>query len=844
MVSSPENPHANTVEELYDLLKSSPSGLSAGDALARLRLHGPNVLKEEQRSAFSIFAGQFKSPIVAILFAAFIVSWIMDNRTDAWIIAGILLINSLLGFVQEYRAETSIRALKKLTETHVRVLRMGLEALIPSDELVAGDIVLLGEGDLVPADIRLIESHGLQADEAILTGESIPASKQSEKPLPETALPYERSNLLFSGTHILKGSSKGIVTATGAHTYLALIAQSAQERSPHSPLTRSLASFSKRLIGVLVVLLAIVGGLGILQGRSTVEMASIIIAELVSAVPEGLPIVVTLILALGAYRLSRHKVLVRHLPSVEALGSTTVIATDKTGTLTEGFLSVRSADTADPDALKTCAALCNDGTAERGDPVDSALARWIGEEYETLRSENPRVFYHPFDSAMRLMATVNRNDGREFLYIKGAYEALKSMALNGADEIERLDSVHDEMASQGLRVLAFGIGMEKWEDPRDWRVRIVGLIGFADAVKVDAAEAVRQAKEAGIRVMMVTGDNPVTARTVAREVGIWEEGDRILNGREIESMGDEELLRALKRCTVIARALPEHKYRAVKLLQSGGEIVAVTGDGVNDVPALKAADLGIAMGGGSEAAKSTAKMVITDNRMGVIVDAIRQGRIITANLRKVIFYLLATCFDEIIVISGAILLGLPLPIHPTQVLWVNVVTDGVTDKTFPMCREEGDVMRHPPRRIETQFFDRWQIGRISWVSAVNGLVALGVFYAMLSGGHSYESALTVSFCIIVTSQWVNGILAQKENEPFFLNIRSSLAINPYIWIGVGVGILLQTLALYAVPHWFHAQTPTWEMAGYIAGATVAVFVLIEGYKWWEWAIRKGKITRR
>jgi Ca2+-transporting ATPase len=436
------------------------------------------------------------------------------------------------------------------------------------------------------------------------------------------------------------------------------------------------------------------------------------------------------------------------------------------------------------------------------------------------------------------MATVNQYGMKERLYIKGAYEALKEIAHNPAKELERLEYTHDTMAAQGLRVLAFGISDKEWEDPSKWSIRLVGLIGFADAAKTGAADAVVQAKEAGIRVIMITGDNPLTAQVIAKEVEIWQEGDSILNGQAIETMNDEQLKYALKECTVVARALPEHKYRIVKLLQANGEIVAVTGDGVNDVPALKAADLGIAMGNGSEAAKSTAKMVITDNNLSVIVDAIRQGRIITANLRKVIFYLVATCFDEIIVISSAILMGLPLPIHPTQILWINIVTDGVTDKTFPMCREEGNVMKNRPRRLETQFFDRWQMARIGWVSLVNASATLSVFVYLLNSGHSHETAITVAFCIIVTSQWVNGILAQKEEEPFFYNIRRSLTINPWIWVGIGIGISLQIFALYVVPEWFHATPPTQEMLAIIGGATAAVFVLIESYKWSEWGLKR------
>ena len=834
----PQTPWAQNTEDLLKDLQTTLHGLDITDIEERHKEFGANALLEEQRSLMSIFISQFMSPIVLILIVAALLSLVMGRTTDSMIIMGILVINSLLGFFQEYKAETSIRALKKLTETHVRVSRMGMEALIPSDELVPGDVVFLGEGDLITADIRLIESHGLQADEATLTGESIPSSKQSLQLLPVNALPYERSNMLFSGTHILKGVTTGIVTATGEHTYLASIAKSAQEQSPHSPLTRSLAIFSKRLIVLLVGIVGIVGIVGLQQGRSAEDMVSISIAELVSAVPEGLPIVVTLILALGAYRLSRHKVLVRHLPSVESLGSASVIATDKTGTITEGFLSVSQIEALDQEGLKMCAALCNDATFEHGDSVDRALTRWHSDEYTVLRDKNPRVFYHPFDAKVRLMATVNQNGSTERLYIKGAYEALLTLSHNSFEELEKLRNAHDKMASQGLRVLAFGVSDEKWEDPAQWSIRLVGLIGFSDAAKSGAVNAVHQAKEAGIRVIMITGDNPLTAQVIAKEVGIWQEGDTILNGHEIESMNDKHLQHVLQTCTVAARALPEHKYRIVKLLQAKGEIVAVTGDGVNDVPALKAADLGIAMGNGSEAAKSTAKMVITDNNLGVIVDAIRQGRSITANLRKVIFYLAATSFGEILLISGAIIIGLPLPLYPTQILWINLVTDGVTDKTFPMCREEGDVMKNAPRRLETQFFDRWQIARIGWFALVSASVTMAFFIYLLETKHTYETAVTISFCIIVVSQWVNGILAQKEEEPFFLNIRRSLTINPWIWVGISIGIVLQGIALYIVPQWFHAIPPTPEMLGYIGGATAVVFLLIEGYKWGEWSLKR------
>jgi P-type Ca2+ transporter type 2C len=836
----PDAPHTQTKQELYDLLQSSSSGLEASEASRRMSIYGPNTLKEEKRSVWVMFLEQFKSPIVIVLIIAAALSLGVGKYTDAIFILAILIINSLLGFFQEYKAETSILALKQLTKTHVRILRGGVESFLSSDEIVPGDIVLLGEGDLISADIRLLEAYDLQVDESTLTGESIPTLKNPFETFPVDAPPYERANMLFSGTYVVKGTAKGLVTATAAHTYLASIAKSVEEKSPDSPLTRSLGIFSKRLVIVLIGILILVGIIGILYGKNMEEMASILLAELVSAVPEGLPIVITLILALGAYRLSRHKVLVRHLPSVESLGSASVIATDKTGTITQGFLSVAQIETSDIDTLKRCAALCNDATRQHGDPVDVALAQWMGDDFDVINKENERIFYHPFDSKRRFMATINEDtEKNETLYIKGAYESLSQMAINTPQELQRLAAIHDEMASRGLRLLAFGVSHTQWKDPSDWRIKIIALVGFADGVKEGVQTAVEQAHNAGIKVMMITGDNLQTAQAIATNVGIYDtKKNVILSGVEIEKMSDEQLNDRLQGCTVVARALPEHKYRIVKLLQKKGEIVAVTGDGVNDVPALKAADLGIAMGNGSEAAKATAKMIITDNNLGIIVDAIRQGRIITANLRKVIFYLLATCFDEILLISGAIIIGLPLPIYATQILWVNIVTDGVTDKTFPMCREEGNVMQNAPKRLEKQFFDRWQIARIAWVAVVNASVALLFFIYLLHHGYHYDQAVTVSFCIIVISQWINGILAQKEHEPFLYNLKKSIIINPTIWIGVGIGVILQSSALYLFPSWLHVVPPNSTILAYIGGASAMVFVLIESYKWLEWSLRK------
>jgi P-type Ca2+ transporter type 2C len=830
----PTFPWAKELNILFEELKTSKEGLDVYEADSRLAQYGPNSLLAEERSKISMLIGQFTSPIVLILIVAALISLSMDHTKDAIIIAAILIINALLGFYQELKAETSIRALQRLTENHVRVIRNGIETTLPAHVLVPGDILLLGEGDLVPADLRLIESYALEADEAVLTGESLPCEKTWDISLSEETPLYERHNILFSGTSILRGKCTALVYATGAMSEIAKIAEAAQQRSPDSPLTRAMRQFSKQLLISIIIILTLLGIIALFQGRSFEEMISFLIAQLVSAVPEGLPIVITLILAIGAFRLSRHKVLVRHLPSVESLGSTTLIATDKTGTLTEGILSVKESYPLDQEELLRCAALCNDSHEGSGDSIDVALSKWLEENFHLLRQNYSRIFDHPFDPTTRMMATVNRIDNNPKLYIKGAYEALIPLSINTTEELEELKKKHDEMASLGLRVLAFGSSDHHWEEPDRAPVRVVGLIAFSDRPKSDTANAIALAKDAGIRVIMITGDNPITAQVIANEIGLNQNGENVLTGVQIDSMDDEELIAVLHTTSVIARAMPENKYRIVQLLQKQGEIVAVTGDGVNDVPALKAADLGIAMGNGSEAAKASSKMVLVDNNLGVIIDAIRQGRVIADNLRKVLFYLLSTSFGEIILISMAILMAFPLPLHPTQILWINVVTDGVCDKTFAMCDEEGNVMKRKVRSMKKQFFDRPMMLRLGWFALVTASVTMILFVYLLTNNHPYSEAITVTFTTVVAAQWVNAILIQKESEPFLKNISRSITINPWLWGGISLGIVLQSVALFVLPEWFHVVTPTAEMMGYVGVALLAIFVLEEGYKWVEY----------
>jgi Ca2+-transporting ATPase len=827
----PSAPHARTAEDVRTILSTGPDGLTEAEVQARLAQFGKNTIKEERTSRFVIFLRQFRSILVYILIVAAVISLVVSDIKDFIIIIFIIAVNSIIGFWQEVKAEASLEALKKMTESRVTVIRGGTERIVPSEDLVPGDLVVLSEGDLVTADIRLLETSALTADESSLTGESLPAEKDHAAQVPGDAPPYDLKNSLLSGTAIVRGTGKGYVVATGKQTYFAGIAALAQERSPDSPFTKAIAHFSRRYILLLSGIFALVGVIAFLQGRPLPEIAYLLVAQMVSAVPEGLPIVVTIIMVVGAMALSKRKTLVRYLPAVETMGSATVIASDKTGTITEGILTVHDVYALDLRALELCAALCNESRDGTGDPIDVALSRWVT-GYDEIRARRPRRWVYPFDTARRLMATANVVDGEERFYVKGAYEELKKYADN-AGEPGDLELQIEAMAGRGLRVLAFGAGKWLTEDPAAWRFSIVGIVGFIDPPKESAAEAVRVAQRAGIRVIMITGDHPLTAREIARSVHIWKDGDGLLSGPEIEAMSDDELSAALKKTTVLARILPEYKYRIVKVLQEHGEIVTVTGDGVNDVPALRAADLGIAMGSGSEAAKSAAKMVIVDNNLSVIVDAIRNARVIVDNIRKVIYYLVSTSITEIVLISTTVFAGLPLPLLPIQILWINLVTDGVQDKTFPFIKEEGNVMQRPPKDPAKQFFDGRQMRRIMTFGLVMGGLAAVMFWYLL-GRYPYELAVSIMFTSVVCFQWFNGLQAQQEHEPFLLDIRKSISINPYIFYGIGPGIVLLLIAIYVIPNIFGAVPLAFEHWGYVALLSLAAFALVEAIKWLEY----------
>ncbi len=824
-----DNFFTKSADETIKILQSNFNGLSQLEADRRLIKFGKNILTEEKINYIQLLVRQIRNPIIYILILAGVISLFIGDIKDFSVILVVIIVNTIIGFWQELRAEVSTQALRKMTETQVTVKRDGRSRMIPSSDLVPGDMVTLREGDVIGADLRLLESNMLQLNESAITGESMPVEKNANTILSEMAQVFELENILLSGTVVVKGTGLGIVIYTGKSTYLASIAKKVLEKSPDSPLTIALSRFSKNYLVIIFILIGLIGAIMLYQKHSPFEVFYALLAVLVSAIPEGLPIVLTLSLAVGSIQLAKHGVLTRHLPAVETLGSTTLIASDKTGTITKGQLTVAKFYTQTFETLRLIAALANESIdGKSGDPLDITLAKWLGSDFIKLKRTYSTTKMHPFDPVHKYTAITVSGEKDTITYIKGAFETLAKLSNNSKVHLKNLTTEHDQMAKEGLRVLAFGKSTSSGNF-ETWQIDIVGLIGFIDPPKTGVKEAVKAAQDAGVKIIMITGDNPITAEAIARLVGIYKEGDIVMTGKEIDALNDSDLEKKLPRTSVLARIVPEHKYRIVKLLQNK-DVVAMTGDGVNDVLALKAADLGIAMGSGTEAAKSTAKMILLDDNLSVIVEAIRRGRIIADNIRKVIYYLVVTNLSQIFLIFSSILLNLPFPLKPIHILWINLVTDGVQDKTFPFIGEEGNVMTRPPQKISEMFFNRTQLQNIIYGAIALGLPNLLLYLYMLPRFSPGETTTTV-FTSMVIAQWINGIHAQKNTEPFFKNIHRSIFINPSIWIGVLAGIMLQSIVIFWMNEWFETVRISISHFRLIGLTSVCIFSLLEIKKW-------------
>ncbi|BCB95467.1 ATPase [Dissulfurispira thermophila] len=803
--------HQKEVSRVIEDLRSSVHGLSTEEAQRRLFEYGPNELKEKKkRTPFMMFLDQFKDFMILVLIAAAIISGIIGEASDTIAIIVIVILNAIIGFVQEYRAEKAMAALKKMAAPAATVLRNGMPVGIPASELVPGDIVILEAGKIVPADMRLIETAQLKIEEAALTGESVPVEKHTKALHDEHLSIGDRKNMAYKGTFVTYGRGIGVITNTGMNTELGKIATMIQEEEEvKTPLQKRLTVFGKKLAIAVMVICAVVFGIGVFRGEEPLLMLLTAISLAVAAIPEALPAVVTISLAIGAKKMVRQNALIRKLPAVETLGSVTYICSDKTGTLTLNKMTVEEIwmkgnshlhpSTPSPLHLFMSAlALSNDAQMDAdgnviGDPTEIALyniAKDKGFDKEKLEKQFPRVAEIPFDSDRKCMTTIHRlkaeglspeNRKEGFIsFTKGAIEVLLEKANSiltpeGPKPIDKDEvlKISEKMAAEGLRVL--GVAFREWDvlpddilpDNVESGLIILGLAGMMDPPRDEAKEAVRLCKAAGIKPVMITGDHPLTAKAIAKRLEIIEDDAKtIITGRELDRLSLEEFEERVEHIRVYARVAPEQKLKIVKALQDKGQFVAMTGDGVNDAPALKRADIGIAMGiTGTDVSKEAAHMILLDDNFATIVKAVKEGRRIFNNIRKFIKYTMTSNSGEIWTIFLAPFLGLPIPLLPIHILWINLVTDGLPGLALAAEPEEKDIMQRPPRHPKESIFAHGLGSHIIWVGLLMGFVSIFTQAWSIKTGHAHWQ--TMVFTVLCLSQMGHVLAIRSERESLF-----------------------------------------------------------------------------
>jgi Ca2+-transporting ATPase len=850
------------------------AGLSFDEAARRLARHGPNALIEaERRSVARMIADQFADVMILILLVAAVIAGVLGEAADTIAILVIVLLNATIGFVQEYRAEKAVAALRQMAAPSARVRRQGEIRELPAVELVPGDVVLLEAGNVVPADLRLVDVARLRVAEAALTGESQPVEKAAAA-IGGQDLPLgDRLNMVFKGTAVAYGRATGIVVATGMGTELGRIASLlAGAEELKTPLQRRLAIFGKRLAIAVLVICAVVFAAGLLRGEPPALLFLTAVSLAVAAIPEALPAVVAISLALGAYKMAGQHALIRRLPAVETLGSITVICSDKTGTLTENRMRADAFEVAGesaPPALPArywraffeALALCNDARVDHagkivGDPTEVALleaAIESGLGNSDLAQRRPRIAELPFDSERKLMATAHRISDGVLVYVKGAPEALLErctrQATNGdaapdggpLDRAVLRDRAHN-MAAGGMRVLA--LACRRLDAlPADLAtvetdLTFLGFVGLIDPPRAEAAQAVAECRSAGITPVMITGDHPATALAIAKRLGIATDGGALMTGVELTALDDATLAARIRRTSVYARVDPAQKIRIVEALQAAGEVVAMTGDGVNDAPALKRADIGVAMGKvGTDVARESAHMVLLDDNFATIVRAVREGRRIYDNIRKFIKYVMACNLAEILTIFLAPFFGLPIPLLPIHILWINLVTDGLPGLMLVNERAEPDIMQRPPRAPGENIFAHGMWQHIVWVGMLMGGVTLLMqAWAMHNGSEHWQSMV---FTVLTLSQLGQILAIRSEHASVF---RIGLLSNRYLAVTVALTILLQMATLYVpvLNAVFKTQPLSASELGLCLALSTVVFIGVEIEKWLR---RNGRIYR-
>ena len=808
---------SSKAEQVLQSLQTDPAqGLSAAEAARRLEQHGANVLREKKKKTnLQRFLDQFKDVMILILIAAAIVSFVIacvegnpGEFFEPALILLIVILNAVMGMLQESKAEKALDALKSMSAPHARVLRDGTEQIIDAASLVPGDIIRLEAGDFVPADARLLHSAGLKSEESALTGESVPSEKDAQEPVSADAALGDRVNMVFSGCSVTYGTATAVVTATGMQTEMGKIAGLLSgEEETQTPLQKKLASLGKILGFVALGACAIIFVVGLLNGIDVLEIFMTSVSLAVSAIPEGLPAIVTIVLSIGVQRMVKKNAIIRRLPAVETLGSASVICSDKTGTLTQNRMTLQKAyldgaaeiiDSGDAAArtLVRTAALCCDGAVtfeadgtvtHIGDPTETAIvfaAHQFGDTKEMLGAAFPRLAELPFDSDRKRMSVVVEHDGRKLAIVKGAFDGIAPLCTAG--DTERARQVNDEMSRKALRVLAVAVreidALPEVLAPETLEkdLTFLGLVGMIDPPREEARDAVAVCREAGIRPVMITGDHVVTASAIAKNLGILQDGDRAITGAELDAMSETELDAAVEQISVYARVSPENKIRIVKAWQKKNKVVAMTGDGVNDAPALKAADIGCAMGiTGTDVAKGAADMTLTDDNFATIVDAVREGRGIYANIRKVVGFLLGTNIGEVITVFAAMLLWHRSPLLSMQLLWINLVTDSLPAIALGMEEVEPGVMRQKPKPKDEGIFAHGLGVRVVLQGLMFGILSLAAFWIGWQSTGDLAGGQTLAFMTLALSQVVQAFNMRSDRSlfktGFFTNRRLNLA---------------------------------------------------------------------
>jgi len=866
--------------EALKSLQTSEQGLSEAEAKGRLEKYGPNKLPEGKGlSRLKILLHQFTSPLIYILMVAAVVTAVLGEYIDTGVIVAVLILNAIIGYFQEYKAETSVRVLKSMVVPKARVMRGGKEAEIPSEFVVPGDIVLLTSGMRVPADLRLFKTTELRVEEAALTGESVPVEKTTNPIREENLTPGDQTNMAFMGTIVVNGRAKGIVAETGSKTVLGQIAREVRELSvTKTPLQQKIVKFA-HFIGFLVLGSALaISILGFFLRMRIAEIFKIAVAASVAAIPEGLPIVVTITMAIGISRMARRNAIIRKLPAVETLGSTTVICSDKTGTLTKNEMTVKAIydgqhayevtgsgyepkgeilhdwETCDQATLeKPCVVLrigllCNESNIIEedgqfrvdGDPTEGALI--VSAMKANLRPEEEKRLYPqlsilPFESDRGFMATLHEHEGKRFIFVKGAPEKVLEMCTQSAsgDPLDQTKvlGMAEHFAGDGMRVLAMAYKevTDKIEALTHHDVEgdliLTGMQGMIDPPRPEVIEAIKGCQEAGIRVAMITGDHAVTATAIGKMIGITRdtaEKSATLTGRELETMNDETLFEKVKDVSVYARVSPQHKLSIVQQVMKHGEVVAVTGDGVNDAPALKAAHIGVAMGKtGTDVAKEASDMVITDDNFASIFHAVEEGRVVFDNIRKVTLFLIPTGFAAILSILITMIFDLPIPYVAAQLLWINLVTNGLQDVALAFEPGEKDVLKRKPRDLKEGIMSRLMVERSILVGLIISAGVIFNFISALDDGLSLERARTIAVTTMVLFQFFQAWNSRSELQTIF---RISPLSNPFLFYSMVAAFLAQLAVVYIPALQWIFKTEPLNGAEWMKIALVALSVVV------------------